>query len=224
MAERSGADVKAVVRGHWNGRAATFDERPNHGIHADAQRRAWLALLGRVAGPVPKRALDLGCGTGFLALLLAELGHRVRGVDFADEMLAIARRKAADAGLPVDFASGDAEAPDEPAGAYDLIVARHVVWTLPSPARALAAWRRLLAPDGRLALVEGHGGGGPAAPEYEAIKEQLPFAGGPRAEQLVALLQETGYTNVVEEPLMDPVLWGGPQTRTRYLVVAERGA
>ena len=39
----SPASVKDAVRRHWAGRAPTFDEAPNHGLHSDAQRAAWLA-------------------------------------------------------------------------------------------------------------------------------------------------------------------------------------
>ena len=47
----------------------------------------------RVAGPRPLRVLDMGCGTGHLALALAERGHRVTGVDPAWAMLEVARHK-----------------------------------------------------------------------------------------------------------------------------------
>ena len=46
-----------------------------------------------LAGPRPCRVLDLGCGTGTLCCALAEVGHRVTGVDPAAAMLAVARRK-----------------------------------------------------------------------------------------------------------------------------------
>jgi ubiquinone/menaquinone biosynthesis C-methylase UbiE len=97
----------------------------------------------------------VGCGTGFLTLLLAELGHNVTGVDIAPEMLELARKKAAQAGLDVELRLGDAEVLEDPDGRYDLIVARHVIWTLPNPAQAVREWLRVLKHDGRLALVEG---------------------------------------------------------------------
>lgn len=70
-----GREIKRVVKAHWNDRAATFDDQPHHGLHSPAQREAWLAVLRRLTGGWALRVLDIGCGTGFLTLLLAELSH-----------------------------------------------------------------------------------------------------------------------------------------------------
>jgi SAM-dependent methyltransferase len=63
-----------------------------------------LAGEGAFAGAV----LDAGCGTGEHALHVASLGLRVLGVDVAETALSIARKKAADRGINVDFVVGDA--------------------------------------------------------------------------------------------------------------------
>ena len=112
--------VKELVRRHWEGRAATFDEGASHGLLSDEQRAAWTGRVREWAGPDPVDALDVGCGTGFFALLLAGLGHRPVGVDLADAMLARAREKAAAAGLDVDFRSADAEHLPFTDGSFDL--------------------------------------------------------------------------------------------------------
>ena len=52
--------------------------------------------------------LDVGCGTGENALLVASLGLSVLGVDVAETALALAREKAADCGIEVEFATADA--------------------------------------------------------------------------------------------------------------------
>src|SRR5436309_14083666 len=70
------SSVKAVVFCHWGGRAATYDEAPNHAIHDDAQQAAWTSLLRAWTGATPLDVLDVGCGTGFLALQCAAVGHR----------------------------------------------------------------------------------------------------------------------------------------------------
>ena len=63
-----------------------------------------LASQGRFAGTV----LDAGCGTGENALHVASLGLPVLGVDVAETALVIAREKAAERGIKVDFAAADA--------------------------------------------------------------------------------------------------------------------
>src|SRR5215211_4287920 len=95
----SPAIVQETILRHWTDRAATFDDDPDHGLHSEAQRQAWLALLQRWAGPELLDALDVGCGTGFLALQRAGLGHRAVGIDGAEAMLTLARAKASQAGL-----------------------------------------------------------------------------------------------------------------------------
>ncbi|HEV7671106.1 MAG TPA: class I SAM-dependent methyltransferase [Thermoanaerobaculia bacterium] len=63
-----------------------------------------LAAEGGIAGAV----LDAGCGTGENALHVASLGFSVLGVDVAETALAMARQKAADRGIEVEFATADA--------------------------------------------------------------------------------------------------------------------
>src|SRR5262249_25406880 len=147
--------ITEVIRHHWDRRAATFDTETGHGLVSEEQRRAGLGVLGRLGGEPPRRALDVGCGTGFVALRLAELGHTVTGVDLSPQMIGQARRKAVREGLTADFHVADAASLELPAATLDLVVARHVIWNLPDPAQAVNEWVRVLRPGGRLALVEG---------------------------------------------------------------------
>lgn len=213
--------VKETVRRHWDGRARTFDDAPNHGLHSDAQRATWIALIQAWAGPDPIDALDVGCGTGFLALLLAELGHRVVGVDMAGEMLDRARTKAAQAGLTVAFQPADAEDLPFEDGAFDLVLERHVIWTLPEPAVALSEWRRVLRPGGHLVLVEGDWQTAAHA-DYAAIRASLPLYGGRPATELGALAKASRFIRVTSEPLMGATLWGEAPQRERYALHAWR--
>lgn len=212
--------IKRLVQQHWARRAAMFDEGLTHAVHSEAQREAWLAVLRELAGSRPLRVLDLGCGTGFLALLLAGLGHTVTGLDFALPMLALARAKAAAAGLVIDFREGDAELLSDAAGAYDLVVERHLIWTLPRPDRALQEWRRVLTPGGRVALIEGYWGQRQGTDEYEQIRDQLPLGTGAESERLVHFLASCGYQDMAAKPLMDDVLWGSAPQHARYAVTA----
>lgn len=211
--------VKEVVRRHWDGRAATFDEGASHGLLTDEQRAAWTDRVREWAGSEPVDALDVGCGTGFFALLLAGLGHRAVGVDFADAMLTRAREKAADAGLAIDFHSGDVENLPFDDGSFDFLIERHVIWTLPDPARALAEWARVLRPGGRLVLVEGNWRT-PGQADYAPIRDSLPLYGGRPAAEVETLVRANGFGRTQVEPLMTSELWIETPDRDRYALHA----
>src|SRR5689334_10537672 len=65
-------------------------------------------VVERAAVAPGERVVDVGCGTGNAALLAAERGARVTGVDPAVRLLGVAREQAAARGLVADFAEGDA--------------------------------------------------------------------------------------------------------------------
>jgi ubiquinone/menaquinone biosynthesis C-methylase UbiE len=210
-------DVKTAVSRYWSGRAAGFDLGPSHGVLSEAQHQAWLALLRQVAGPPPLTILDVGCGTGFLAMRMAELGHTAVGIDLAEEMLAVARRKAEASGLPVTFRLGDAETPPQDNAPYDVILERHVIWTLPQPREALRAWRGLLKPGGLLVLIEGIFEMSDRT-IYPQLEAQLPLFGGRPGDELAALLEAEGFRETSVRPLMDADLWLETPTRPRFMV------
>jgi len=212
--------VKELVRQHWSRRAADFDQEASHGLLTDGQARAWRRLISDLAGAAPLDVLDIGCGTGFLSLLFAAERHRVTGVDMAPTMLARARDKAEAQGLTIRFIEADAETLDLAAGSQDLIVERHVIWTLPHPETALGTWRRLLRPGGRLILIEGHWGPAERRDEYNQIHDRLPLFGGRPEAEMAALVRGHGFASVSVEPLMDSELWTEPPGHSRYLVTA----
>src|SRR5919198_709666 len=149
--------VKQQVAAHWGRRAANFDGDFGHSIRTEAERAAWDRILDLVlAGRRALDALDVGCGTGFLSLELAARGHRVTGVDFAPAMLAEARRKAAERGASIRFEEADAEQLPFADRSFDLVISRHVLWTLPHPEAAIDEWKRVLRPGGRLVVVDSH--------------------------------------------------------------------
>lgn len=218
-----GDEVKQLVGQHWAGRAPEFDFVPHHGLHSEGQRQAWLGVLSRLAGPEPLRVLDVGCGTGFLALLLAELGHHSNGIDLAAEMVERAKAKAQQSDVHAYFREGDAEALDFPDSSFDLVVARHLIWTLPDPEEAVREWLRVLKPGGRIALVEGSWGHREQVPtEYQNMHQMLPFYGGRPSMELQQFLEGLGVQEIVVEPLMAADLWGEAPQHERYLITGSR--
>ena len=208
--------VKRQVAAHWDRRAAHFDEDFGHSIKTAAERAAWDRILDLVV-PAGRAldALDVGCGTGFLSLELASRGHRVVGVDLAPSMLDLAGQKAKAQGLAVRFETADAENLPYPAGSFDLVISRHVLWTLPHPQAAIDDWLRLLRPGGRLAIIDGAQYNDASAPpqrenartsaEYAAVGDRLPFYGGRPRDEIEALLRAKGLAGVGSDPLEDLV-------------------
>jgi SAM-dependent methyltransferase len=74
---------------------------------SDAEVAAWVELLELDAAPAGKRILDLACGFGRHANRLAALGHSVVGMDMMPGFLEMARQRAAELGVQVDYRQGD---------------------------------------------------------------------------------------------------------------------
>jgi 2-polyprenyl-6-hydroxyphenyl methylase/3-demethylubiquinone-9 3-methyltransferase len=96
-----------------------------------------------------KTALDVGCGAGLLTEPLVRLGARVTGIDASPEVIEVARRHGAGAGLEIDYRSGDIQ---ELGGLFDLITAMEVIEHVADPGAFLTALAQRLAPNGLLIL------------------------------------------------------------------------
>ena len=190
-------DVAAV----WDAEALVFDEEAHHSLADPVMRAAWWDVLAPLLPPPPASIADLGCGTGTLAVLLAEHGYDVVGLDLSPRMLGLARAKAERHHVAVRFEIGDAADPRIPA--VDVILTRHVLWALPEPGRALERWTGLLRPRGRLVLVEGMWSTG-AGIDADRVRTLVPAS----------------LSDVVVLDLPDPTLWGHVLVDSRYLLVA----
>ena len=115
----------------------------------------YLTLVERYGGPV----LDVGCGTGSLAIALkAKVGAsgEVRGIDASPEMIEVARRKAARAGVDAGFEVALIEEMPFPDGRFDLVVSSFMLHHLPEDVKrkGFAEIRRVLKPGGRFLAVD----------------------------------------------------------------------
>ncbi len=198
------ATTSALPVTDWDAEAAAFDDEPDHGLRDPLVREAWAARLRSWLPDRPADVLDLGCGTGSLSLLASEQGHRVTGVDLSRAMVDRARGKLA--GRDAVFLIGDAAAPPVGEERFDVVLVRHVLWSLPDPARVLRHWQGLLRAGGRLVLIEGVWGTvGPVGIPADTLTGLLaPLAADVRLERLSG----------------DARLWGREVGDERYAVVA----
>jgi SAM-dependent methyltransferase len=188
---------------YWDSQALAFDDEPDHGLRDPSVRAAWTSLLNGVLPPAPARVADLGCGTGTLSVLLAELGYDVSGLDLSPKMIEQAKEKARGVGVTVTFKRGDAAQPPWTSESFDVVLSRHVLWALPDIEKAVDTWTQLLNSDGRLVLIEGRWSTG----------------AGLAASTLRALLRRRNRGATLKR-LDDPSFWGGPIDDERYLIVS----
>jgi ubiquinone/menaquinone biosynthesis C-methylase UbiE len=120
-----------------------------------ARERRVLELV-RLASPVEgSLVLEVGVGSGRLAMLLADQGLKVQAIDSSEQMLATARERAQRFGVldQISLAQGDAHALDFPDGSFTLVVAIGVLPWLHDPRRAIGEFYRVLAPRSQLILT-----------------------------------------------------------------------
>jgi ubiquinone/menaquinone biosynthesis C-methylase UbiE len=151
MSDATPTEAVARVRGMFEDLADDYDQSGVPFFQPIAAR------LCDLVSPQPgEQALDLGCGRGAAALRLAEAvtgSGSVTAVDISPAMVEHTRRAAAEAGLDqITTEVVDAQTPSLPDGSFDLFVCSLVLFFLPDPAGALAAWLRLLRPSGRFGI------------------------------------------------------------------------
>jgi SAM-dependent methyltransferase len=100
-----------------------------------------------------ERVLDLACGTGNAALLAAELGARVDGIDIEPELLTIAAERARAEGLSVHWHRGRVEEIDGDDGEFDAVLSVFGVMYAADSAAAASELGRVCAPGGRVVLT-----------------------------------------------------------------------
>ncbi len=212
--------LKPWVREYWDLRAPDFDDGDSRVSLHPSVYEEWRRLFADLLGAAPKRVLDVGAGTGELVLLFASLGHRAEGVDISPGMVEVATAKARRLGAAVEFRVGDADDLPFAEATFDVIHARHLLWTLPDPCAALRRWMRLLAPGGLLIVAESVADGAtektrnPVRLLSRALRkrfsskgrakrkvgypgtDRLPFSKGLSRDRLLGLLSEAGFSAI----------------------------
>lgn len=178
-------------------------------------------LLAEIAARPGERILDVGCGSGQVAIDLARTvtGCSTVGVDLSAAQLAVGRRRAGD--LPVELVQADAQVHDLGEATYDAVVSRTGTMFFADPERAFANLARAAKPGGRLVLLVWRG-----IEDNEWLREFLgaigrvqpmspPPAGAPGPfaqsdpDRVRTVLSAAGWTDVALVPHDQP-LWFGP--------------
>ena len=97
--------------------------------------------------------LDVACGTGNASIPAANAGARVTGLDFSPELLEIARERAADAMVEIDFVEGDAQELPFEDDSFDRVVSTFGHMFAPDHERTAAEMKRMLRPGGVIAFA-----------------------------------------------------------------------
>lgn len=145
-------EVAAIFAAMFDQLAPTYDQSGVPFFTTIAE-----GLVDRLRPAPGERALDLGFGRGAATFPLADAvgpTGRVDGLDIAPTMVELASTTARERGLDhVRLSVGDAADPALPPASYDVLASSLVLFFLPDPQAALARWRTLLVPGGRLGFA-----------------------------------------------------------------------
>lgn len=151
----------AMNRDYWNGMAADWVDggrrlwgldTPQWGIWAVPEREVGM-LPADMAGMT---AVELGCGTGYVAGWMARRSATVTGIDVSSAQLDTARALASEHGADLTLIEGNAEATGLPTGAFDFAISEYgaAIWC--DPELWLPEAYRLLKPGGQLVFLGTH--------------------------------------------------------------------
>jgi SAM-dependent methyltransferase len=152
-------------------------------------------LLGAVMARPGQRWLDVGTGTGEIAVAAAKGGASVTGLDLAPMLIETARKRAQQRGLDVAFEVGDAERLPYPDATFDVVSSSFGVMFTPDHPAAAAELARVTRPGGRLALLTWH----PSRGVAEFFKVMA------------------AYMSPRPEGVGDPFAWGDPDHLSNLL-------
>jgi len=194
-------DVLKTVEERWDTHAENYDARHNGGA-GEEEIEQWKHYLETHIGKEKSlKVIDVGSGSGFLALRIAALGYDCQGVDISDGMMELGRKHAAEQDLSLEFIRGnlvDLPFPDE---SLDVVTNRHVLWTLLEPRKVFKEWLRVLKPGGKLLCFCSIGGDMSFNHYSQEIEDMLGLKGA-SVSKLCRYLEEAGF-NAIEAVLLE---------------------
>jgi ArsR family transcriptional regulator len=211
------ADRAAAAERYFAAHAKDWDEiRSLHIGESEVEAAIARALADRPVG----RLVDVGTGTGRMLALFASGAAHALGVDRSPEMLRLARVKLAEAGLSAaELRQGDMYALPLASSCADTIILHQVLHYAHQPAAAVAEASRLLAPGGRLLIVDF------APHDREELRDRDAHARlGFADDTVIAYLEAAGLDARVVDRLeggeLTVTIWAGGRPQSRLKSVA----
>ncbi|MFN3944270.1 MAG: ArsR/SmtB family transcription factor [Allosphingosinicella sp.] len=215
------ADRAAAAERYFESHAKDWDAlRSLHIAESEVEAAIARALgLGAADARPVGRLIDIGTGTGRMIELFGRAADHALGIDRSPEMLRLARVKLAQAGIEAELRQGDMYSLALPAGSADTVILHQVLHYAQQPASAVAEAARLLAPGGRLLVVDF------APHEREELRSRAAHARlGFADEAMIKYLEESGLRGRVVEHLeggeLTVTVWIGERPQPKLKVVA----
>ena len=143
------------IGNYWSDRSMEFSKYMLE--HSDEELdKDYYRLIREVVGVRKIRAIDIGCGPGIAAMMLAEMGNDIYAVDWSEGMIEQVTKNSKDRGLDIHISRMDAQNLEFEDGFFDLVVSSRLVWNLPDPIRAYSEWMRVLKPSGSMVIYDGN--------------------------------------------------------------------
>ncbi|MEK7794880.1 MAG: class I SAM-dependent methyltransferase [Candidatus Hydrogenedentota bacterium] len=195
--------IQERITAFWSAVASGYEAYGgNVPVRDSDEHRAWIDAIRELLPAAPSDVLDIGTGTGFVAIIAAKLGHRVTGTDLSTVMLDEARAEAKRRGVAVAFTVEDAVAPQLPSASFDAVICRHLLWTLRQPELALTNWSKLLRPGGRVVAIDGLWSASGDEPDLfkqhytKATRAALPVMGFSEVASVAEMFERAGFEQV----------------------------
>lgn len=201
-------EINEEISNYWSEGSDKYDSCAGHGILHEEEETEWINFLNTIIPENTKNVLDVGAGTGFLTLLLAKMGYEVKSLDLSVGMQEKAKQKASDMGLSdkITFVISDAEDTNEESEKYDLVINRHLLWTLPNPQKAIKEWLRVVKKGGAVIIIDGDWANQNASFKKNEVKKEharkysdelhasLPLSNGEKSpKDYIKQIQEEGF-------------------------------
>ncbi|MGA9668759.1 MAG: methyltransferase domain-containing protein [Terracidiphilus sp.] len=147
-----------------------------YAVNTAEMMKEYVELAHRVAGELPQgsEVLEVAPGPGYFCIELAKLGsYSITGLDLSHTFVKMAAKKAAEAGVKVDFKQGSASNLPFPTGSFDFLLCRAAFKNFAKPVLALQEMCRVLRPGGRGLLIDLKGDASPEAIDHEVDRMRL---------------------------------------------------